>query len=418
MTDETLDEANDLLVVPLPFSVVAIEGKGYGCVADRAIAVGERLCAEAPILRVGPGLPPLERSVYALSSANRKKFFGLTQNTARFGDTPTAEGTFATNAHPCHEFAMVRGIFPTVARINHACDNNACYRWNANLDRLTVHAIRPIAAGDEICVSYSYSGSSRSQRQKHLRDTFGFTCACTKCELVGAALYESELRLKQIGDVTECVRDLCAGGELLRDVAKRDTTAFLNQLEGRYELIQAEFPDGHADGVEHYLQAFVELCERCAAKLTRLLAQAQAAEEAVPAPAAVACASAQSKATQPPCQPITACQPTPHSEPAEPAFLGSSSAGGPAGSPAASLRAKLKAYLGAARQWAALSRDVTRAIKGDDSPAFELWTTAIDEGLWNDDDQEAGRLRLERPFYVRAVKAGFQRNPYCHRLLV
>ena len=80
-------------------------------------------------------------------------------------------------------------------------------------------------------------------------------------------------RLRRIGDVTSCVRDLCDGGLLLREVGKREPAAFLSKLDAYRQLIKAEYPDGHADGVEHFLQAFVELCERCAAKLTRLANQ-------------------------------------------------------------------------------------------------------------------------------------------------
>ena len=46
--------------------------------------------------------------------------------------------------------------------------------------------------GSEISVTYSFDGMLREQRQKHLRELFGFSCACVKCGLRGEALRASE----------------------------------------------------------------------------------------------------------------------------------------------------------------------------------------------------------------------------------
>ena len=168
----------------LAFDVVEIENKGRGCVARRQIEKGERLIAEAPLLTQGPGQPPLNAAVDALPPERRREFFALTHNQLRFGVKPSARGIFATNAHPCHDYNLLhRGIFPTIARFNHACDASACYRWNRNLQKLTVHAVRPIMAGEEITVCYSFDGMLREQRQLHLCDVFGFVCTCGKCSL-------------------------------------------------------------------------------------------------------------------------------------------------------------------------------------------------------------------------------------------
>jgi len=48
------------------------------------------------------------------------------------------------------------------------------------------------------------------------------------------------------------------------------------------------------------------------------------------------------------------------------------------------LRAHAIAYRDAARQWAREARDVTRVVAGEDSPAFEVWSAALDpaRGCW------------------------------------
>ena len=74
-----------------------IPNKGLGAVAKRSIQMGERLLAEAPIVanEPHPGTSA-EDAVKALPEANRALFFSLAQNAARFGDSKTVFGVFAT----------------------------------------------------------------------------------------------------------------------------------------------------------------------------------------------------------------------------------------------------------------------------------------------------------------------------------
>lgn len=81
-----------------------------------------------------------------------------------------------------------------------------------------------------------------------------------------------------------------------------------------------------------------------------------------------------------------------------------------AGSSASALEAKAAAYAEAARRWATLARDVTRDLKGSDSPAYQAWVAAFDDGVW---DLDGGAF----DFHARWVSAGLARHPYCHREL-
>ena len=64
----------------LPFAVRAIPGKGFGCVALRNIALGERLITEAPLLICEPGSMPVGELVEGLSARDQEKFFALSQD--------------------------------------------------------------------------------------------------------------------------------------------------------------------------------------------------------------------------------------------------------------------------------------------------------------------------------------------------
>ncbi|XP_059472215.1 SET and MYND domain-containing protein 4-like [Neocloeon triangulifer] len=75
-----------------------------------------------------------------------------------------------------------RGLYPTVALINHSCDANVTRVFH--LGTQVVKAIRPIKKGQQIFGSYGpdYGGMPRSRRQAILREKFYFECDCDPCQ--------------------------------------------------------------------------------------------------------------------------------------------------------------------------------------------------------------------------------------------
>ncbi|EEC50918.1 predicted protein [Phaeodactylum tricornutum CCAP 1055/1] len=78
-------------------------------------------------------------------------------------------------------------VFPLTARINHSCVPNAQVQSQEFVDaRIDVVALRDIAAGEEITISYigcgRTSGSkSTSRRRRELLAKYLFTCECPRC---------------------------------------------------------------------------------------------------------------------------------------------------------------------------------------------------------------------------------------------
>jgi hypothetical protein len=73
------------------------------------------------------------------------------------------------------------GIYPTAALINHSCDPNADLNFYG--DSVIVRAIRNIAEGEEVCISYGpifYEVKQRA-RQTGLKGAYFFTCRCEAC---------------------------------------------------------------------------------------------------------------------------------------------------------------------------------------------------------------------------------------------
>ena len=74
---------------------------------------------------------------------------------------------------------------------------------SSKLEMQTVHALRPIPAGEQITVAY-YGGDKpghRDARRAVLKDQYGFECACPLCGLTGEARRASEARQHRIAAI-------------------------------------------------------------------------------------------------------------------------------------------------------------------------------------------------------------------------
>lgn len=72
------------------------------------------------------------------------------------------------------------GFFALHSCINHSCAPNAAAEGEPDGGAAFV-SLRPIAAGEEITLSYIDEEAPRRDRQRALAD-YGFVCACARCE--------------------------------------------------------------------------------------------------------------------------------------------------------------------------------------------------------------------------------------------
>ena len=191
--------------------------KGLGAFALQVFRRGDLIIEEAPLFKIrkqddgGPiDLQSVAAAIDRLPSEEVQKYVSLknTHAAAEGGryDNPFF-GIYSTNAHQMDSDHS--GIFLEVSRFNHSCSPNARYSWNPDIKRMRVYALRDIACGDEIFVSYlasrSVYGSSREERQTGLMKKYMFTCACTACGLQGPAAVASDKRRLQINALWESV---------------------------------------------------------------------------------------------------------------------------------------------------------------------------------------------------------------------
>jgi len=87
-------------------------------------------------------------------------------------------------------------LYTTVARSNHSCAPNVKIDFPDNSGRLTATSIAPIAAGEEMCISYIDQTVDVQVRRRRLLE-YGFVCSCPRCaQEDSGALRKAQKRLK------------------------------------------------------------------------------------------------------------------------------------------------------------------------------------------------------------------------------
>lgn len=163
----------------------------------------------------------LAKSLKALPKDHQRAFLSLHNN---YPSKIPLSNIIRSNGYPLGPTSEVGGVFPNLSRINHSCKPNAKLSWNPAVQMYVVYAIRPVAEGQEITVSYLSGGDSR-QHQEELKENFGFTCTCELCSLPPAELRASDNRLARseaLNKPSECRKRQilsCQGPEELKEAS-------------------------------------------------------------------------------------------------------------------------------------------------------------------------------------------------------
>ncbi|PSS28173.1 hypothetical protein M430DRAFT_32646 [Amorphotheca resinae ATCC 22711] len=186
-----------------------IPGKGKGLVATGDISPGTLILSDAPLITtdviksIESTEQDLARALKALPKESQRAYLSLHNNYP--GKNPLSN-IVRSNGYPLGPGSDVGGVFANVSRINHSCRPNAKHSWNPTLQKQTVYAIRPIAAGEELSLSY-LSGGTYSERQEQLKNLFGFSCACELCTLPPDDRRASDNRIRRAQKLNESIGD-------------------------------------------------------------------------------------------------------------------------------------------------------------------------------------------------------------------
>ena len=189
------------------YTIRRSRGRGQGVFARQEIQEGALILQEQPMLSIQGAQDPLTR---ANTAAIRQAVQGINA----FGqlycppDDPDDSKPEYFRRFVVNSFQMgpevrgrsQQGIFLEASRFNHSCIPSAHFAWNEPLGRLTIHAIFPIAQGEEILLNYRVEDcyELRNVRQDNLLSRYGFHCDCRAC--IGQSQFgrESEERRREM----------------------------------------------------------------------------------------------------------------------------------------------------------------------------------------------------------------------------
>ena len=282
-------------------------GGGQGVVARVALRRGQRILAERPAVSCasqqrleeelfpGGGAPALaQQEAFAAAAIERcgsadhvRLVWAL--HDASAGAAKSALGVFKSNAFATGDGA--RSLFLRACRLNHSCRPNAIETWvpdeslpggggdggggsgsgsgsssnssssssisaadddegdssstttTANTGQLVVHALRDVAAGEELTIDYEWEGIScrgADERGELLQRWMGFRCRCCACSLVGAPREASDARRRRMRQLAQFVEEWDA-----EDGTAAAARAGLPLVAELLALLDAEL-DGHA----------------------------------------------------------------------------------------------------------------------------------------------------------------------------
>jgi hypothetical protein len=172
--------------------VQSIPGKGFGLITTKPISKGSAILLDAPRIIASAQFPEhvlhaqgaslFNYALARLPVEDRKLVESLDKS---LGGTDI-EDIMKTNAFSCQlhdggEDDAYMCLFPSVARINHACRPNAHARFVPKTLLMEVKALHDIEAGEEISISYGRIDLKHQERQNLYKQGWNFSCACDLC---------------------------------------------------------------------------------------------------------------------------------------------------------------------------------------------------------------------------------------------
>jgi hypothetical protein len=231
--------------------VRSIPGRGKGVVATIPIAKGQRLLVDEARMVASARFPShvSHSQGQTLFNTVLSRLPEADQNTILALDRSLSgsamESVMKTNAFACQVSDAGTDdaymcLFPSVARINHACRPNAHARFHPGTLSMEVKALAPIDAGEEITISYGKLDLSHAARQRLYQEGWNFTCTCALCKAPTAHIVSSDARRVRFQQLRDRLGSLTAETyDAQRIVDWEEEVVRISEAEG-LELLLAE----------------------------------------------------------------------------------------------------------------------------------------------------------------------------------
>ncbi|KAL9075651.1 MAG: hypothetical protein Q9161_001403 [Pseudevernia consocians] len=171
--DQNLAPTGHNVEASAPYTIKSSPGKGLGMFTTKDIAKGTRILAEKPFFSLTEEAVVSESDPYApndvskafdrLPASEKLKYLGL-----HCPERPGCSLILSIYEANCFEMGSGTCIYLDASRINHSCMPNAYYSWNSSIERVTLHAVKDIAEGEEITISYCSAYHTLEERKHEL----------------------------------------------------------------------------------------------------------------------------------------------------------------------------------------------------------------------------------------------------------
>ncbi|ORY59243.1 uncharacterized protein BCR38DRAFT_351933 [Pseudomassariella vexata] len=208
-----------------------VEGKGMGMIANKNFRIGDHIMSSTPSFMIDYNVfhyvpenqvVQMEADAASTLPANHGAIF---MNLSTHDEVDSYETRVAkiilTNSFDIEEKGVVSRedeeeetwytVFPEISRLNHDCRANADYHFDVTTLTQHIHAVRPIAAGEEITISYVDPILPREVRRKRLETSWHFPCSCSLCMQNEHQTNASDARIWQILELRRQLRDYTPG---------------------------------------------------------------------------------------------------------------------------------------------------------------------------------------------------------------
>lgn len=202
-----------------PFYATPIPGKGIGLIANRTIKKNEIIFHTTPAMLVqfGPHLDfdgetrleLYDRAVAHLPPTAQEHFQSQYGEDAFMKVDRNAFRLFINGERP---YSGHLAVYPQVSRMNHDCRPNIHYRMD-NITHISI-AVRDIAPGEELTISYIDGHMSRAERQSRLGD-WGFKCTCPHCSMSAEDVAASDKRMDEIYAIEDDLEKQVSAGVII-----------------------------------------------------------------------------------------------------------------------------------------------------------------------------------------------------------
>ncbi|KAH7101851.1 hypothetical protein BKA62DRAFT_770332 [Auriculariales sp. MPI-PUGE-AT-0066] len=178
------------LVADVPFRIDEIHGRGMGLVATRRIAAGSVLYREPPLALMAAKrtFPLTMRMEAALRAVMHPRALAAYEalHACRAPQDNRLLDIWRTNAHSATIGMWVSSaVFQVLSRANHNCKPNSAFEWAYDVFQGRLIALKDIAPGEEITISYvgntDNKPTSTAQRRNELKEKYKFDCICEAC---------------------------------------------------------------------------------------------------------------------------------------------------------------------------------------------------------------------------------------------